>query len=137
MNGKPIQPDPKPRILVVDDDPLASRLIARVARFGGFEVRECRGAKEAFREACSWQPDLVVADVRMPDIDGPELCVLLKAWPSTRHLPILLISADRDFDQDGLGRFCGSRDFLAKPYTPLQLLRTLNLLLERVAVGAD
>ncbi len=134
MNPTPASDvDQKPRILIVDDDPASARLAGRVAKFGGFEVQECHGAREALRLACAWRPDLVVADVRMPGIDGPELCVLLKACPSTKHLPILLISADPDFDQQGLGRFCGSRDFLVKPYAPHQLLRALNLILGRVA----
>ena len=128
------EPGPKTRILVVDDDPVAARIAARVARFGGFDVLECHDAAEAVAQARSWSPQLVISDVRMPGIDGPELCVLLKADPATRQVPILLVSAEENFDQAWLGRFCGSADFLPKPFTPIKLLRVINRLLGRVAV---
>ena len=123
----------KPRILVVDDDPVSVKIAARIGRFGGFDVREMHDPAEVVAAARSWAPRLVIADVRMPGIDGTELCVLLKADPMTRHVPILLVSADRSFDHDIVGRFSGSADFLPKPYTPVKLLRAINRLLGRVA----
>lgn len=123
----------KPRLLVIDDDPVSARIAARIGRFGGFDVLEMQDPAEVVAAARRWSPRLVIADVRMPGIDGLELCVLLKSDPMTRHLPVLLVSGDRDFDPERAGRFAGSADFLPKPYTPVKLLRAINRLLGRVA----
>jgi CheY-like chemotaxis protein len=127
----------KPRILVVDDDPVSTKIAGRIGRFGGFEVRETQDPAEVLALARATSPDLVIADVRMPGIDGPELCVLLKSDPWTRSIPILLVSSDRDFDPAELGRFCGGAAFLPKPFTPVKLLRAINRLLGRVTVGTN
>ena len=127
----------KPRILVVDDDPVNARIAGRIARFGGFEVLETQNPAEAAALAHSWKPDLVIADVVMPGIDGSELCILLKGDPGTREIPVLLVSGEAGPDFDALGQFCGGADYLQKPYTPVKLLRTMNRLLGRVVVAAQ
>lgn len=123
----------KRRVLVVDDDPVQARISARIGRFGGFEVREAHGAVEAARLARDWKPELIISDVVMPELDGGELCVVLKSQPETREIPILLVSAFQE-EAVPLGEFTGAADILAKPYTPVQLLRTMNRLLDRVRV---
>jgi CheY-like chemotaxis protein len=116
----------KTRILVVDDDPVNAKVAARIARYGGFEVRECHDAAEAATLAHQWRPELVIADVVMPDMDGSELCVVLKSDVETKNIPVLFVSAFADEESASLGRFCGGADVLAKPYTPVQLLRAVN-----------
>lgn len=123
----------KKRVLIVDDDPVQAKLSARIGRFGGFEVREVHGAVEAARLAREWKPDLIVSDLVMPDLDGSELCVVLKSDPETREIPVLFVSA-YEAEAAPLGQFSGAADTLAKPYTPIQLLRSMNRLLDRVRV---
>lgn len=122
----------KTRILVVDDDPVNAKIAARIGRFGGFEVRETYSAVEAAALARSWQPELIIADVVMPDLDGPELCVVLKSDPETRDIPVLFVSGYAGDEYAPLGQFCGGADYLVKPYTPVKLLRAMNRLLGRV-----
>ena len=127
----------KTRILVVDDCPVNARIAARVGRFGGFEVRECHSAVEAAAVARAWQPALVIADVVMPDMDGSELCVVLKSDPETRDIPVLFVSGYAGDQYAPLGEFCGGAEFLPKPYAPVKLLRTMNRLLGRVAQSVE
>lgn len=124
---------PKRRVLVVDDDPVQAKVSARVGRFGGFEVREAHGAVEAARVAKDWKPELIVSDVMMPELDGGELCVVLKSDPETREIPVLFVSAYEN-EAVPLGEFAGAADTLLKPYTPVQLLRAMNRVLDRIRV---
>ncbi len=117
------------RILVVDDDPVHARIAARIARFGGFEVRECHGAIEASGIARTWRPGLVIADMVMSEMDGSEFCVVLKSDPETRDIPVLFVSAHDTDEGEALRRFCGAAEFLGKPFTAVKLLRAIRRLL--------
>lgn len=122
----------KTRILVVDDDAVNAKIAARIGRFGGFDVRETQSPLEAASLARTWKPELIIADVVMPDMDGSELCVVLKSDPETREIPVLFVSSYAGDEYAPLGQFCGGSDYLVKPYTPVKLLRAVNRLLGRV-----
>lgn len=122
--------DSKIRVLVVDDDPLHAKLAGRIGRYGGFEVKETNKPLDVPGLARAWQPDLIVADIVMPELDGTELCVVLKSDPETRDIPVLFVSGNPLVAS--FGRFVGAADYLAKPYTPVKLLRAMNRLLGRV-----
>jgi CheY-like chemotaxis protein len=125
----------KARILVVDDDPVNARIAARIGRFAGFDVREASNAIEAVLIAHAWKPELVIADVVMPGMDGSELCVALKSDFETRGIPVLFVSSYADDQYTQLGEFCGGADCLVKPYTPVKLLRAINRILGRVEIA--
>jgi CheY-like chemotaxis protein len=127
----------KKRILVVDDCPVNARLAARIGRFGGFEVREVHNAVEAAALARAWQPELIIADVVMPDMDGTELCVVLKSDAETRDIPVLFVSGYAGDQYAPLGEFCGGADYLVKPYAPVKLLRAMNRLLGLAPQSAE
>ncbi|HEX7897421.1 MAG TPA: response regulator [Planctomycetota bacterium] len=116
----------KKRILVVDDCPMNAKLAARIGRFGGFEVREAHSAVDGAAIARAWKPELIIVDVVMPDMDGSELCVVLKSDAATRDIPVLFVSGYAGDQFAPLGEFCGGADFLAKPYSPPKLLRLMN-----------
>lgn len=124
----------KARILVIDDDPVCAKLAATIGRFAGYEVQVSTEPAEAAFIAHEWMPDLVVADVLMPGLDGIELCVMLKGHEATKHIPVLLISGAEGEDVEAASAFCGSAEFLAKPFSPVKLIRTINQILGRVAV---
>src|SRR5215207_9898492 len=84
--------NPTPTILVVDDTEAERYYVARVLRKAGFEVKESATGGDALRFAQD-QPDLITLDVRLPDINGFEVCRRLKADPATRDIPVLHISA--------------------------------------------
>ena len=102
------------KVLLVDDSPTQMGLLRTLFKRRGHEVLEARNGAEALLALSSETPDIVVSDCYMPLIDGYQLCRLLKDDRGTRHLPVLLLTAETR----GLGRFwaktCGADRFLVK-----------------------
>ncbi|MBK8726539.1 MAG: PAS domain S-box protein [Holophagaceae bacterium] len=117
-------------ILVVDDTPLTLRLLADALRAGGHQVQTAEDGEEALALAAARPPDLVLLDVRMPGMDGFEVCRRLKARPESRDLPILFFSASADAAERLEGFRLGAVDFLALPIQPEELLARVATHLE-------
>ncbi len=95
--------NPGATILVVDDKEASRYTVARLLRKQGYEVREAASGEEALRLAAG-RPDLVILDVKMPDMSGYEVCRRLKADPATASMPVLHLSATfADSDSRSLG----------------------------------
>jgi signal transduction histidine kinase len=115
-------------ILVVDDNDALRYSLSRTLQGGGYKVIEAGNGAEALRlaEQC---PDLITLDVRLPDLDGFEVCRRLKANPTTAHIPVLHISAtftDTEYRVRGLESADG---YLAEPISREELLATVGSLL--------
>jgi len=108
-------------ILVVDDDPLARRMLKIILRDPSFEIIEAAGGQETLDMVETQPPALIVLDVMMPGISGYDVCRALRAKPETADLPIILYSAKthpRDV-QDGMD--AGATTYMFKP-TPRQTM---------------
>lgn len=79
-------------ILTVDDEDMILQIITDILTTKGYEVVTASNGKEALRKSRKCSPDLIVMDIMMPDIDGPEAVKLLKKDPATRDIPILFLS---------------------------------------------
>ncbi len=103
------------RILVVDDVAANARLLE--ARLGQeyYDVRTAACGGDALGVASGWQPDLVLLDVMMPDMDGYEVCRRMKASTATRHIPVVMVTALHAADERIAGLDAGADDFLTKP----------------------
>lgn len=103
------------RILVVDDVAANARVLE--ARLGQeyYEVRTASCGSRALQSAQSWQPDLVLLDVMMPDMDGYEVCRRIKANAATRHIPVVMVTALHEAGERIAGLEAGADDFLTKP----------------------
>jgi PAS domain S-box-containing protein len=122
-------PDPTSTILVVDDNDAERYYVCRVLSKAGFHVLEAATGKDALRLATE-MPDLVTLDVRLPDLNGFEVCRRIKADPSTRDVPVLHISASfttPDAKAEGLDS--GADGYLTHPVDPNELLATVRALL--------
>jgi CheY-like chemotaxis protein len=106
------------RILVVDDEPDIADLIRLYLERAGYRVLVAHNAGDALREAQAEKPDLITLDVMLPDADGFTALEWLKSDPSTRDIPVVMISIMPD---DGHGKLLGAVDYLVKP-VPEQLL---------------
>ncbi len=103
------------RVLIVDDDPTA-RLLAREAlERSGFHVAEAGNGREALRLVESESPDIVILDVMMPEMDGFAACAAMRARPSGRHLPVLIMTGLNDIDSINRAYETGATDFATKP----------------------
>ena len=119
----------KSRILVVDDEPDTLELIEFNLRSAGYDISTAEDGAEAIRKARQVAPDLIILDVMLPELDGLEVCKLLRADPATSRIPILMLTAKAAEVDRILGLELGAKDYVTKPFSPRELLlRVRNLL---------
>jgi PAS domain S-box-containing protein len=109
-------------ILVVDDTLLNLRLLSKALTHQGYEVHTAENGLSAIASARTLNPDLILLDIMMPDIDGYEVCARLKANPLTCDIPVVFISTiDQVFDK--VKAFdAGAADYITKPFQPEEIL---------------
>jgi DNA-binding response OmpR family regulator len=117
------------RILVVDDEIGALTLIGIMLDRGGFEVLKARDATQALAMLEKDTPDLIILDVMMPDIDGIELCRMLRDRAETSATPILILSARGDAESVMRGMDAGATDYLPKPILHHDLVAKVRTML--------
>ena len=91
------------------------------------EVHEAGSAAEAMQRVAEQTPDVIVLDVALPDVDGVTLCRRLRALPATAEVPIVLLTG-ASTTTDAEGRAAGANAFVRKPFSPLELLETIEQL---------
>lgn len=129
--------NPAPRILIVDDSESNRYTASRHLRRAGYEVFEAATGQEALK-ALENNPDLVILDVRLPDINGLELSRKLRQDPITRGIPILQVSATFTMSADRVrGLDAGADAYLVGPIEPEELLANVRMLLRLRAAQDD
>lgn len=119
----------KRKVLVVDDEPDAIELIAFNLKGAGLDVITATDGEEALKKAKQHIPDLVVLDVMLPEVDGLEVCKVLRREPKTASIPILMLTAKAGEIDRVLGLELGADDYVTKPFSPRELvLRAKRLL---------
>ena len=132
-----------PRILVVDDTEANRYAVVRHLRKAGYLALEALDGRRALESIARELPDLVVLDIRMPEMDGFEVVRRLRADPKTAHLPILHLSASfTDPLSQAAGLDSGADGYLTHPVDPVVLLASIRALLrvrkaEREARSAE
>ncbi|MBW1742404.1 MAG: PAS domain S-box protein, partial [Deltaproteobacteria bacterium] len=109
-------------ILIVDDEIPNLRLLTKLLEKEGYNVRPAEKAQTAIDSALAKPPGLILLDVRMPEIDGFELCRQLKQDERTNNVPIIFISALQDVEAKIQGFEAGGVDFIFKPFEELEIL---------------
>ncbi len=107
--------DPKPRVLVADDEHAITALVSDMLGYAGFDVVRAHGGAEALVLARAERPDLVLLDVMMPDLDGRDACRALKMDRELADVPVVLFSSADE--QDVHWRAAGADGFLQKPFS--------------------
>jgi CheY-like chemotaxis protein len=110
-----------PLILVVDDEPDLLGLLVDQLSALGYDVVAARDGTEGLRLAVDRAPDVILTDVIMPYMDGPEMLDRLRSRPETRNIPVIAMTALTDRRTRGRLITLGVRGFLAKPYTMREL----------------
>ena len=119
----------KPMILVVEDDAAVRNLMAVTLETRGYRYHLARNSAEALIEATTHQPDVMLLDLGLPDMDGVEIIRKVRGWTS---MPIIVISA-RSEDADKVEALdAGADDYLTKPFSVDELLARLRVALRRV-----
>ena len=117
------------RVLVADDEPMVVDSLALGLRSKGYEVIGAASGAEAIRKATEEYPDLILLDVRMPDLNGYEVTRRLKGDIRTLHIPIVLVTGLSDAHDKAIGLEAGADEFLSKPVDQAELLVRISSIL--------
>jgi two-component system OmpR family response regulator len=124
--------DRQTKVLVVDDEPSISALLSATLRLIDFQVRTAADGNGALRAAADFEPDLVVLDVMLPDLDGFEVARRLRA--SGRPVPVLFLTA-RDAVEDRIsGLTAGGDDYVTKPFSLEEVVLRIRAILRRCQI---
>ena len=124
----------KPLILVVEDDPPVRNLITTTLKMNDYRYLAAAGGETAILEASSHNPDIVLLDLGLPDMDGVEVIRSIRSWS---NLPIIVISA-RSEDSDKIEALdAGADDYLTKPFSVEELLARLRVTQRRLSYMAS
>ena len=126
----------KPKILVVDDEADALEILGFKLREAGFLPIFAKDGARALAAARSDRPDLIVLDLMLPEIDGLEVCKLLRRDPNLGQIPIIMLTARAAEMDRVLGLELGADDYVTKPFSPRELVLRIKKLLAR-AKSAD
>jgi two-component system catabolic regulation response regulator CreB len=121
----------KPVILVVEDEAAIADTLRYALASDGFEPICCNGAAEAVREFEAQPPALAILDVGLPDVSGFELFHRLQALPGGRDVPMLFLTARSDEVDRVAGLEMGADDYIAKPFSPRELVARVRTILRR------
>ena len=119
------------RILIVEDDPDIGQLVARYLDKAGFTSELVATGREALEAITARPPDLLVLDLMLPQIDGLEVCRMVRASKPTSALPIIMLTARAEESERIVGLELGADDYLAKPFSPGELVARVRALLRR------
>ncbi len=119
----------KQKILVVDDDPRALRLLKPILEEAGYEVVCAAAGDQALRVAIEENPAVIILDVMLPDIDGAQVACMIKENSATTRIPIIFLTGLATPDEEVR---CGldARALLSKPVSAARLLETVRCVIE-------
>ena len=111
----------KPTILIVDDAPANLSLLGGLLH-SAYTVKAVNHGSKALKVASQEQPDLILLDIMMPDINGYEVCRQLKAYKHTQHIPVIFLTGKTDVASEEVGMSLGAVDYITRPINPEILL---------------
>ena len=131
-----MNPTSTQKILIADDEVYMLRLLEMTFKKGGYTVVSCRDGQEALAQAVSTLPQLIVLDIMMPGLDGLGALRQLKGNPVTREIPVVVLSAKGHALTKVEAELAGAVLFLAKPFSPNQLLGEAQKILGQMNSGS-
>jgi DNA-binding response OmpR family regulator len=123
------------RILIVEDDPDIAELVVRYLDKAGFTTERSASGREALQMIASRPPDLLVLDLMLPHVDGLEICRVVRTNAKTAEIPIIMLTARAEESERIVGLELGADDYLAKPFSPNELVARVRALLRRAQRG--
>jgi DNA-binding response OmpR family regulator len=121
-------------VLVVEDEPEIADAVVQRLRSEGYDARSVADGAAAVEQCRRLKPDLVVLDLMLPGLDGLEVCRRIQA---ERRVPVVMLTARDDETDLVVGLSVGADDYLAKPFSPRELMARIRAVLRRVADAAD
>ncbi|MGV8804084.1 MAG: response regulator [Polaromonas sp.] len=116
------------KVLVIDDSNTIRRSAEIFLKQGGHEVLLAEDGFDALSKVNDYHPDLIFCDILMPRLDGYQTCAIIKRNTRFSEVPIVMLSSKDGVFDKARGRMVGSQDYLTKPFTKDQLLKTVQAL---------
>lgn len=127
----------KSKILVVDDEPDALEVLGFKLKEAGFTPILAKDGKRAIDAARTERPALIVLDLMLPEVDGLEVCKVLRRDPATSLIPIIMLTAKASEMDRVIGLELGADDYVTKPFSPRELVLRIKKLLARVKASDE
>ncbi len=119
------------RILIVEDDRDIAELVDRYLQKAGFATEVLSSGRDALKALADRPPDLLILDLMLPHVDGLEICRVARGNPRTGAIPIIMLTARVDESERIVGLEIGADDYIAKPFSPNELVARVRALLRR------
>jgi pilus assembly protein CpaE len=119
------------RILVIDDELQTLKLIGLMLEKRGYNIIAAHTGSRGLEKAQTQQPDLIILDIMMPDVDGYEVTRRLRTSPDTADIPIIMFTAKQNLDDKVAGFKAGADDYLTKPVHPAEMVARVEAVLQR------
>jgi sigma-B regulation protein RsbU (phosphoserine phosphatase) len=116
-----------PRLLIIDDSPVDSRILAGILANEGFKAAIAASGSEGFNAAIATHPDIILLDVMMPGESGFDTCRRLKQNPETAQIPIIFLTAAEDVESRVSGLTIGAVDYITKPFQREELIARIRV----------
>ena len=123
----------RPKILAVDDDPTNLAIIEELLG-DEYDVTTLSDGRAALDTAKQLKPSLVLLDIMMPVVDGYELCEMLRAERTLRHLKVVLVSGNAKIEERARGFEAGADDYIVKPFSPDEFRAKVRIFLRLKSV---
>jgi DNA-binding response OmpR family regulator len=130
MDEQKIIPSPA-TIYAVEDEPDILELILINLRKSGYKAKGFQNGTQLISQIKTSEPDLIILDIMLPDMDGIEICKYIKNDKSTSHIPIIFLTAKTDLTDKVLGLELGADDYITKPFSISELLARVKVILRR------
>jgi two-component system, OmpR family, alkaline phosphatase synthesis response regulator PhoP len=119
------------RVLVVEDDRDIAELVERYLQKAGFAIELLSSGRDALKAIADRTPDLLILDLMLPHVDGLEICRAVRSEPRTAAIPIIMLTARADESERIVGLEIGADDYVAKPFSPNELVARVRALMRR------
>ena len=119
------------RVLVVEDDPDIAQLVAHYLEKAGFSAELLASGRDALAAIAARPPDVIVLDLMLPQVDGLEICRVVRGNAATAAIPIIMLTARAEESDRIVGLEIGADDYLGKPFSPNELVARVRALVRR------
>jgi len=121
----------KKKILIVEDEESLLKLESILLISKGFEVKGVSNGRAALEAVAEEKPDLILLDIMLPEIDGFEVCRRIKSDPSTRHIPVVMLTAKKSREDMVRGEKVGADWYITKPFKSAMVIETIQRFLSK------
>ncbi len=121
----------KKKILIVEDEESLLKLESILLISKGFEVKGVSNGRAALESVAEEIPDLILLDIMLPEIDGFEVCRRIKSEPSTRNIPVIMLTAKKSREDMVRGEKVGADWYITKPFKSAMVIETIQRFLAK------